>query len=182
MICSLNNSYAANYFINPARTNVSFVIERFKSPATTGGFYNVEGQLQYDASLKTGDISLIIPINSLSTGNQGFNNYLTGPKFFDIEKFPLAYFKSTHWYFNKDKISPQVIRVDGNLTLHGETHPISLTAIKFNCYSTPIIAKDICAGNFTATIDRTKWNINKYVLFGMTKNLNLNIQVEATEQ
>ncbi|WP_261863922.1 YceI family protein [Psychrobacter sp. JCM 18900] len=77
-----NSSQAASYAINPANTHIRFAIERFKSSATTGGFYNIKGQLQYDPNRRTGDISLIIPINSLNTGNPSFNNSLTGPEFF----------------------------------------------------------------------------------------------------
>ncbi|MCG3810182.1 MULTISPECIES: YceI family protein [Psychrobacter] len=182
IISAAHSSHAASYTINPAGTHVRFAIERFQSPATAGGFYNVQGQLQYDSSLKTGNISLVIPISSLNTGNKAFNQTLTGPSFFDMQRFPLARFDSNKWYFSQDKSRPMVTKVDCHLTLHGETHPISLTATKFDCYLHPTLKKDICGGDFTAMIDRTKWNIDKYAWFGVTKNLHLNIQVEATKQ
>lgn len=178
----MNVSYAENYIIRPTKTQVSFAIERFKSSATTGGFYNVQGQLQYNPNLKTGYISLIIPIKSLNTGNRAFNSKLTGPDFFNAQEFPLAHFKSTNWYFDQDNNNPQVVRVEGNLTMHGETHPIRLTATQFECYLATTFKNEICAGNFTTTIDRTKWNINKFSLFGLTKNLNLKVQIEAMKQ
>lgn len=171
-------SYAANYVINPSNTNVRFAIESFKTSATKGGFYNVKGQLQYDSKLRTGNISLTIPIDSLNTGNKIFNKNLKGAAFFDMQRFPSAHFQSTNWYFNKNEVT----RVDGDLTLHGETHAISLTANKFNCHQTDISKNEVCAGEFSTTIDRTKWNINKYSLFGLTKNLDLKVQVEATKQ
>ncbi len=174
------NSHAATYHIDPARTNVRFAIAHFNNNLTsTGGFYNVTGQLQYDPDAQAGNILLIIPIKSLSTGNKSFNQKLTGQDFFDIAQFPLAYFESTKWYFIMDKASSEVTRVDGKLTLHGETHPITLTATKFDCYISAALKKSVCGGNFTTTIDRTKWNINKYTLLGMTKNLRLDIRVEA---
>ena len=182
LVSVTNSSHAASYAINPASTHIRFAIERLNTSATTGGFYDIKGQLQYEPSLRTGDISLIIPIASLNTGNLSFNSSLTGPDFFDEKKFPLAQFKSTKWYFDQDKTNPQLTRVDGELTLHGETHPIRLTATKFDCYLSARLKKDICGGNFTATIDRTKWNINKFAWFGLTKNLNLNIEIEAARQ
>ena len=175
-------SYAATYKIEPDHSNVRFAIDHLKTSATTGGFYNVTGILQYDPSAKTGDISLIIPIKSLNTGNKVFNLKLMGPDFFNMDQFPLARFESTKWYFNSDKDNPKVTRVDGKLTLNGQTHPISLLATKFNCYLSSPLNRTVCGGSFTATIDRTQWNIKKYVLFGMTKNLTLNIQVEAAKQ
>ncbi|MDE4453927.1 YceI family protein [Psychrobacter sp. DAB_AL62B] len=176
------SSHAATYKIEPDHSNVRFAIDHLKTSATTGGFYNVTGLLQYDPSAKTGDISLIIPIKSLNTGNKVFNLKLMGPDFFNMEQFPLAHFESTKWHFTSDKENPTVTRVDGKLTLNGQTHPISLLATKFNCYLSSPLKKNVCGGNFTATIDRTQWNIKKYVLFGMTKNLTLNIQVEAAKQ
>lgn len=182
LVSTIGDSHAASYSINPTNTHIRFAIERFQTSATTGGFYDIKGQLQYDPSRQTGDISLIIPIESLNTGNSSFNSSLTGPDFFDAKKFPSARFKSTKWYFDQNKKSPQVTRVDGKLTLHGETHPISLKATNFDCYLSPSLKKDVCGGDFTATIDRTKWNINKFIWFGLTKNLNLNIKVEAARQ
>lgn len=175
-------SHAAAYDIDPTHTNVRFGIDHFNTSTNTGGFYNVTGKLQYDPSAKTGNISLVIPINSLNTGNKAFDLKLTGRDFFDIERFPLAHFESTKWHFTTDKSRPAVTRVDGRLTLHGETHPVSLTATNFDCYVSPARKNSVCGGGFTTTIDRTKWKINKYALLGMTKNLTLNIQVEAAKQ
>ena len=181
LISTIGDSQAASYTIIPERTHIRFAIERFNTSVTTGGFYDIKGQLQYDPSRQTGDISLIIPMGSLSTDNPSFTNSLTGPDFFDAKKHPSARFKSTKWYFNQDK-TPQVTRVDGKLTLHGETHPISLTATHFGCDASVNLKQEACSGNFIATIDRTKWNINKFVWFGLTKNFNLNIKVAATRQ
>lgn len=176
------SSRAATYNIEPINSNVRFAINHFKTSATTGGFYNVTGQLQYDPNAKTGNISLIIPIKTLNTGNKAFNLTLMGPEFFDMEQFPSARFDSTKWHFMSNKAGPQVTQVDGKLTLHGETHPVTLTATRFNCSPSSILKKSVCGGDFTATIDRTKWNIKKYALFGITKSLTLNIKVEAAQQ
>jgi len=55
LVGAANSSQAASYTINPASTHIRFAIERFKSSATTGGFYNIEGQLQHDPNRRTGD-------------------------------------------------------------------------------------------------------------------------------
>lgn len=183
LICSaVGSSHAATYHIDPTHTNVRFAIDHFKTSTNMGGFYNVTGQLQYDPSARTGDIALVIPINSINTGNKAFDIELAGADFFDAKQFPLAAFESTKWYFSNDVTDPTVTKIDGKLTLRGETHPVTLRATKFNCYFSPIVKKPVCGGDFTGVIDRTKWNINKYVLFGISKNLTLNIQIEAIKQ
>ncbi len=178
----ISNSHAASYVINPEHTNVRFSVDTFhtsNSSTVTGGFYNVTGQLQYDPSVNRGKVTLMIPINSLKTGSRALDMKLTGVDFFEIERFPQAYFESTKWYFAPDK-AREVTRVDGNLTLHGKTHLITLTATKFHCYDSPVRKNSTCSGDFTTTIDRTKWNINKYLLLGFTKYLTLDIKVEAS--
>ena len=173
------SSYATPYHIDSTRTNVRFAIEPLNTSTINGGFYNLSGQLDYDPTAKTGNIALIIPLNTLNTGNKAFDTTLKSADFFDIEKFPVARFKSTKWHFLSNK---DTIKVDGLLTLHGQTNPVTLTATKFNCYLNPILKKSVCGGGFTTTIDRTKWGISKYTVLGMAKKVKLDIQVEAVNQ
>lgn len=184
---ALASSQAATYNIDPTHTNVRFAVDHFNTSTNTGGFYNLTGQLDYDPIAKTGYISLLIPLNGLSTGNKAFDITLKSDDFFNIEKYPLASFESSKWHFSNDKGGTEktglkVTKVDGMLTLHGKTKPITLNATKFNCYLSPILKKSVCGGDFTTTIDRTKWGISKYTLLGMTEKVELNIQVEAARQ
>lgn len=178
----VGSSHAATYHIDPTHTNVRFAIDHFKTSTNTGGFYNLTGQLEYDPVANIGNVSLIIPLNSLMTGDKAFDIALKSADFFDIEKFPLARFESTKWHFQRDKNRPAVTKVDGMLTLHGQTNPVTLTATKFNCYFSYILKKSVCGGDFTTTIDRTKWGISKYTLLGITEKVDLTIQIEAAKQ
>ena len=182
MVGMIAGSHAATYLLEPNNSNVRFEIDHFNTSTNTGGFYNLTGQLEYDPNAKTGSISLVIPINSLNTGNKAFDIVLNSPDFFDVEKFPLASFESTKWYFADDKAGANVTKVDGNLTMHGITNPITLTATKFNCYFSFIAKKPVCGGDFTTTIDRTKWDMSKYTLLGITEKVTLNVQIEAAKQ
>ncbi len=178
----IGSSHAATYLLQPNNSNVRFEIDHFNTSTNSGGFYNVTGQLQYDPKAKTGSVSLVIPINSLNTGNKAFDVTLTGADFFDVEKFPVANFESTKWHFANDKAGSDVAKVDGNLTMHGITNPITLTATKFNCYFSFIAKKPVCGGDFTTTIDRKKWDMGKYTLLGITEEVTLKIQIEAAKQ
>lgn len=176
------SSYANTYLIQPDNSNVRFEIDHFQTSTNSGGFYHLTGQVEYDPSAKFGNVSLVIPINSLNTGNVAFDNVLKSADFFEAEKFPLATFDSTKWHFADDKSESPVTKVDGNLTMHGKTHPITLTATKFNCYFSFIVKKQVCGGDFTTTIDRRKWDISKYTLLGITENVVLKVQIEAAKQ
>jgi polyisoprenoid-binding protein YceI len=180
------SSHATSYLIEPNNSNVRFEIDHFNTSTNSGGFYNLTGQLQYDPSAKTGKVALVIPINSLNTGNKAFDITLKSADFFDVAKFPLATFESTKWHFADDKVkgkaNSDVVAVDGNLTMHGITHPITLSATKFNCYFSFIAKKTVCGGDFTTSIDRRKWDISKYTLLGITETVTLKIQIEAAKQ
>ena len=180
IIAAASSTQATTYLLEPNNSNVRFEIDHFKTSTNSGGFYNLTGQLDYDKGAKTGYISLVIPINSLNTGNAAFDTVLKSSDFFDGEKFPLASFKSTKWHFASE--GNEVAKVEGNLTMHGVTNPVTLTATKFNCYFSFIAKKQVCGGDFTTTIDRRKWDMSKYTLLGITEQVTLNIQVEAIKQ
>lgn len=170
-------AFADAYELDSNHTNVRFSIDHFGTSTNQGGFYNLQGTLKFNPNSKEGFIDLDIPIETLSTGNSHFDNHLKSADFFDIEKYKTAHFKSTKWYFTKDD---KVIQIDGDLTLLGKTHPISLKAVRFNCYDSPILKKQVCGGDFKTQIDRTQWGMNTYA--DMAKMVNLNIQVEAAKQ
>ena len=182
LVGCMSSSHATTYLLQSDNSNARFEIDHFNTSTNSGGFYNLTGQLQYDPRAKTGDISLVIPINSINTGNVAFDNVLKSADFFDVEKYPLMTFNSTKWHFATDKSESPVTKVDGNLTMHGITQPITLTATKFNCYFSFIAKSSVCGGDFTTTIDRRNWGIDKYTLLGITEKVTLKVQVEAAKQ
>nr|WP_281491773.1 YceI family protein [Wohlfahrtiimonas chitiniclastica] len=72
--------------------------------------------------------------------------------------------------------------LQGDLTLLGQTHPVTLTVERFNCYHSPIWQTEVCGGDFSAEIDRTQWGMDFFVDKGMSKTVNLQIQAEAVKQ
>lgn len=169
---------AATYKIDPHHANARFAIDHFATSTNIGGFYNLNGTLQFDSAKRTGSIDLSIPVNSLQSGSADFTQHLKSSDLFNAEKYPEIRFVSTRFHFKGNKVSG----VDGNLTLLGQTHPVSLKATKFNCYQSPMLKAEVCGGDFETTIDRTKWGMDYLVSAGMSKNVKLNIQIEAAKQ
>ena len=117
-------------------------------------------------------------MKNLQTGSDAFTHHLKSADLFNAEKFPEMRFVSSKFHFSGNRVTA----VDGQLTLLGQTHPVRFTAQKFNCYESPMLKTQVCGGDFTATIDRTKWGMNYLVDAGMTKNVTLTLQVEAAKQ
>lgn len=169
---------AANYKIDSAHTNARFEIDHFNTSSNVGGIYGLEGTLQFDAAKRTGKIDVKLPIANLQTGSSHFTEHLKSADLFNAEKFPEMRFQSTQFVFSGKKVKS----VKGQLTLLGKTHPVTLKATKFNCYQSPMLKTEVCGGDFTATIDRSKWGMNYLVDMGVTKQVKLFIQIEAGKQ
>lgn len=170
--------HAATYELDPHHTAVRFSVDHFGTSTNAGGFYNLSGTFEYAPKDKKGFIGLTIPMGSLDTGIKAFDGHLKSADFFNVKKYPTAYFKSTAWQFEGDKVKS----VKGDLTLLDKTHPVTLTATKFNCYDSPILGAEACGGDFETIIDRTKWGITTFADGGMMKDIKLSIQVEGSKK
>ncbi len=170
---------AADYQLDPSHTNAIFEIDHFGTSTNIGIFNNLEGVLSFDAKQQTGHINIDIPMSKLDTGRKQFDEHLKAADLFNAAQYPSMNFKSSKWHFNKGKVS----KIEGILTLKGVSKPITLTASKFNCYNSPMFAnKEVCGGDFSATIDRTLWGMDYLVKMGMSKTVNLTIHAEGVKQ
>lgn len=194
--------FADSYEIDPDHANARFSIDHFNTSTNTGGFYNLIGEVIYKPESQEGSVSVVIPMDTINTGNSRFDEHLKSSDFFNVENYPIARFDSTKWHFavdapEKDQAqtteandqeglddSANLVptKIDGELSLLGKTHPITLTATKFNCYFSAVVEKQVCGGDFTTTIDRSKWGIDKYIEVGMAKEVRLDIQIEAIKR
>lgn len=134
--------------------------------------------MQLDRAAKTGKVDLTIDTTSINTGFAAFNQHLQSADLFDTAKHPTMKFSSDKFTFSGDKVT----EVAGNLTLLGKTGPVVLKATNFNCYQNPMLKREVCGGDFEATIDRTQWGMAYGIDWGFPKNVRLVIQVEAVKQ
>lgn len=80
--------------------------------------------------------------------------------------------------FDGDKVK----EVTGQFTLMGKTHPVTLKATKFNCYMNPMVKREVCGGDFEATIKRSLWGASYGINYGFSDDMRLVVQVEAVKQ
>lgn len=162
---------AATYTIDPHHTNARFAADHNETSTNIGGFFMLEGKVQFDATKKTGAVDITIPMSKMNTGNPDFNKHILGehPGFFDAIKFPEMRFVSKQFVFDGDKVK----FVTGELTMLGQTKPVILTATKFNCYHNKMANKEACGGDFKAKINPTEWG------FKAPAEAKIKIQIEA---
>ena len=177
-LLSAGAAQAASYTIDPTHTFATFEISHFGASVNRARFDKKEGTVQFDRAAKTGKVDISLDIASVNSGTAAFDKHLQSADIFNAAQFPKARFVSDKFVFNGDKVS----EVQGQLTLLGKTQPVSFKANQFNCYESPMLKREVCGGDFEATIDRTAFGVNYGVDWGFPKNVRLVIQVEAVKQ
>ncbi len=168
----------ANYAIDPTHTFATFEIDHFGASTNRARFDKKSGTVQFDKAAKTGKVEVVLDMASVNSGTAAFDKHLQSADIFNAAKYPEAKFVSDKFVFDGDKLK----EVTGQLTLNGQTHPITIQANKFTCYDSPMLKTEVCGGDFESTIDRTQWGVNYGIDWGFPKNVRLVLQIEAAKQ
>jgi polyisoprenoid-binding protein YceI len=171
-------AHAASYAIDPAHTYVTFEIGHFGTSTNRGRFDKKEGSITFDRAGKSGKVDIAVNTTSINTGFAAFDKHLQSADLFNAEKHPTMTFVADKFSFSGDKVT----EVAGTLTLLGKTQPLTLKATNFNCYDSPMLKREVCGGDFEATLDRTQFGMNYGIDWGFPKNVRLLVQVEAVKQ
>ena len=112
------------------------------------------------------------------TGEDARNNHLKSPDFFDVTTYPSATFAST----SVSKGGNGLI-INGNLTLHGVTKPVVLTADGPRGPAPGMDHKPHAGFSATTTIKRTDFGIGgKFPSAAVGDDVKLNIELEVVKQ
>ncbi|WP_042423723.1 YceI family protein [Comamonas granuli] len=175
---SIAHAETAAYAIDPTHTFVTFEINHFGAAVNRGRFDKKEGSVQFDRAGKAGKVEISFDATSINTGTPSFDKHLQSADLFNAAQHPKISFVSDKFVFNGDKVT----EVTGQLTLLGKTAPVTFKANQFNCYQSPMLKREVCGGDFEATIDRTQWGMNYGIDWGFAKNVRLIAQIEAVKQ
>lgn len=165
---------ADTYTIEPNHTYPSFEADHMGISVLRGKFTKTSGNIVLDRAAKTGSVDIAIDASSLDFGHEKLNNHAKGPDMFDVAKFPVAIYKGKAIRFEGDK----PVAVDGELTLHGVTRPLTLAINKFKCIEHPMLKKEVCGADASAEFKRTDFGIG-YGTPRFAPEVKLAIQVEA---
>ncbi|EJM98258.1 YceI family protein [Herbaspirillum sp. YR522] len=175
---TVGSAFAADtYSIDPSHTYPSFEADHMGVSVWRGKFTKTSGTVTLDRAAKTGTVDITIDAASIDFGNTKMNDHAKSAEMFDVAKFPTAVYKGTAIKFDGD----QPASVEGTLTLHGVTKPVTLTLNKFKCIQHPMLKREVCGGDASATFDRADFGIDYGVKYGFSTQTKLAIQVEAVK-
>jgi polyisoprenoid-binding protein YceI len=169
---------ADTYKIDPNHTYPSFEADHFGGLSTWRGKFNKsEGSIVVDRAAKTGSVDITIDTTSIDFGHDKMNDHAKGGDMFDVAKFPTANYKGKLVFKGDVPTS-----VDGELTLHGVTKPVTLTINKFKCIQHPMLKKEVCGADASGTFNRSDFGVSYGTQMGFAPEVKLAIQVEAVKQ
>lgn len=110
--------------LDPAHSEVQFRVRHLMVSTVTGQFKNFSSSVTTDESgdFKTAEIEFTVNTGSIDTGVEMRDNHLRSDDFFNAEKYPELYFKST----GIKPLSADEFQLDGLLTIRDVTKPVSL--------------------------------------------------------
>jgi polyisoprenoid-binding protein YceI len=166
------------YTIDSEHTYPSFEADHFGGMSVWRGKFNQNsGKVVLDREAQTGTVDITIDTSSLDFGHEKLNSHAKGSDagMFDVAKYPTATYKGKLTKF-KDGGPTEV---QGELTLHGVTKPVTLTIRSFKCMPHPMKKKEFCGADATGTFNREDFGVNWGKAFGFGMEVKLAIQVEG---
>jgi polyisoprenoid-binding protein YceI len=113
---------ADEYGIDAVHSSVGFKIQHLGISWIQGRFNNMSGTFTLDKDPAKSSFNLTIQADSIDTNNKNRDDHLKGGDFFNAKQYATITFKST-----SVKAVDGGYEVKGDMTMHGETKPISFT-------------------------------------------------------
>lgn len=161
--------------LSPENTNIGFVGTHTgaKPDPRIGGFEKFQGVAEVDPATKTlKSASVEIQTDSIWTQFDKLSTHLKSPDFFDTRTYPTARFQSTSMAPATGDQGTHTI--NGNLTLHGTTRPVSFPArVEITDAGLTLVAN--------LKLDRTQFGMDR-MTDGVEKTVTITIAVGQKTQ
>lgn len=166
------------YLLDPSHSFVTFEVLHFDTATLRGRVGPLSGEVMLDREAGLGRVQLVIDLARVNTGVPVLDARLREPDMLASAATPQAFFVAEQVRFDT---SGGVATVRGEFTLRGVGQPLQLTAQRFRCYTSPLLRREVCGGDFEAEFKRSSFGISHSLPF-VADMVRLKIQVEAIRQ
>ena len=163
------------YVVDPTHTFVLYEMGHYGTSTNRGRFGTRDGLVQIDAAGALARVDVTIDMASINTGVDLLNRHVQSSDFLNVADFPTGRYVAEDVRIENG----QVRALQGRLTLLGQTRPVDLRAVRFNCYVSPLHGHQVCGGDFETEIARSQWGITWGLQFGFEDRVRLLVQIEA---
>lgn len=169
-----------NWTVDKAHSKLGFEITHLMVSDVEGSFKNFDSKITTSKEdFSDAVVELSAEVASVNTDNDQRDKHLVSADFFDAEKYPTLTFKST----SVKKVSAKNYKINGNLTFHGVTKPITLDGTLRGVITNPQSKKTIAGFKVSGTIKRSDYNFGaKYPNAMLSDEVVLNANTEFVKQ
>lgn len=151
---------ADTYRLEKTHVDLLFSINHAGFTEKHGSFRDLDATLEYDAAHpESSRVTVTVKTDSLDTANAARDADVKGDKFLDVARYPEMRFVSTRVTREPD----QSLRIDGELTLHGVTKPVTLHARLNKAAPNPFDKRPTLGFSATGSLKRSDFGIATYI-------------------
>lgn len=144
-----------SYTVDPDHTQIVWTVDHMGITPLAGMFGASAGTLVLDPTKPDeAKLDVTIPMSGLRVTSEGFAAHLASPEILDAAKFPTASFKST-----RVTVEGTDATIEGELTLHGVTKPVTLDVSFFGAGINPMTKAENIGFTATAEIRRSDFGL-----------------------
>lgn len=167
-----------NWFIDTSHAFVSFEIEHILTKAK-GNFSMISGTYTSTGDLSTAKITVKVPVETINTGNEGRDEHLRNPDFFDVAKYPTITYVA-----DKVEKTANGYVAKGKLTMKEVTKELDLPFTYFGSTTTKW-GSEVAAFEGNITINRLDYGVGEEGMLGKDVSINFSVELnrfpEATD-
>jgi polyisoprenoid-binding protein YceI len=115
---------AGTWNVDPSHSTVEFQVKHMGIATVKGFFHDFEGTLEFGDDVSTAKAYGKVKVDSVDTREAQRDEHLKSPDFFDAAQHPELTFTSTAIR----PVDEDTFQVDGELTIHGITQPVTFDA------------------------------------------------------
>jgi polyisoprenoid-binding protein YceI len=170
---------AGSWDIDAAHSHIGFVARHLMVSKVRGSFPKVDGQIITAASPLESSATVTIDMDSLITGSEQRDGDVKGENFLDTANHPTMTYRSTGLRAKGDQIV-----ADGDLTIKGITHPVTLT-VEVNGFGPDPYGGTLLGLSATGEINRTDYGITANMVLPtggvvVSEKIQLVLEIEAS--
>jgi len=172
-------SFAQTWSIDKAHSRIGFEVTHLKINEIDGNFKTFDAKLtSTKPDFSDATIEFTADVNSINTDVEQRDKHLKSPDFFDAATNPNVTFKSTS--FKKEK--GEEYKLTGELTMHGVTKTVTLTARLVGKTIHPMTKKEMAGFRITGSIKRSEFGIGASMPAEMiSENINIVANTEFSK-
>jgi polyisoprenoid-binding protein YceI len=172
-----------NWHLDPYHTQVEFSAKHLGMMTVRGHFAEVSAVADIDPDHpEAASAEVTISTASIRTNHEVRDNDLRSSNFLEVDKYPTITFKST----GVESAGPDKFKLTGDLTIKGNTRPVTLDVTKYGEFNDPGMMGHRIAYSATTKIDRRDFGLTFNMLLDgrwvVSDEIQIGIEGELVEQ